>query len=217
MRSEMITLTDTQKHIDKIKSLMWKQVEEHPLGAPQYYCSLNYGYAFDGGKLSNDEFFRRWDINQVKSTHSFINKLIRKTFGEDIAIWWFIHNHTDDVDDNGNVIKGRFHSHMIMSGISDDAIENPSPYLMPLFYKEDECGIPINCRPLEIDNMKPLLLDACIRQSKWIGRKPQALKVDYVLPQEMETVFHYCARHFNSSLEQMDIHIDWENSSYYKP
>jgi len=215
--NEMIALTDTQKHIDKIKSLMWKQVEDHPLGSPQYFCSFNYGYAFNGGVLSQEEFNMRWDIKKVKSTHAFINKLLRKTFGENLPIWWFIHNHSDSVDNEGNTIKGRFHSHMIMGSISDDAIECPSPYLMPLFYYEDECGVPINCRPVDTENMKTLLLSACIRQSKWVGRHPKALKVDNVPPQEMEQVFHYCARHFTSSLEQMDNLIDWENSSYYKP
>lgn len=104
-----------------------------------------------------------------------------------------------------------------MGDISDDAIESPSPYLMPLFYQEDESGIPINCRSVDAENLKLLLLDACLRQSKWVGKHPRALKVDAVPASEMEGVFHYCARHFNSNIEQMDIHIDWSNSSYYKP
>ena len=88
---------------------------------------------------------------------------------------------------------------------------------MPLFYKEDESGIPINCRNVDMDSLKLLLLNACIRQSKWVGNHPRALFLADVPPEEMENTFMYSHKNFNSSMDAMLQVVDWDNSSFYKP
>jgi hypothetical protein len=210
-------LSQEQKHIDRIKTLLWKQTENHPLGMPCYYGVLYYGKSFTGDQLESGLYARRWKLNEVRKTHRFVNGLIRKTFGKDIPVWWSIERHSDYVDDEGDTHKGSFHSNVYIGGISDDVIEHPSPYLMPLFYKEDECGIPINQRPVDMDNLKLLLLNACIRQAKWVGNHPNALSLSMVPPEEMEQTFMYGLKNFNTSLQQMDEIVDFGNSSYYKP
>ena len=59
-----------------------------------------------------------------------------------------------------------------LSGSFMQRIEDPSPTLLPLFYKEDQSGIPINMREVGIEALKQLLLEACIRDAKWIRRIP---------------------------------------------
>lgn len=205
-------------HIDRIKHLMWKQTEVHPLGMPKYFASTDYAWRFDGGKLSKVEYNERFMTSKVKKTHRFIRNLVRKTFGSEIPMWFFIDRHSDTKNKEGDAVSGRFHSHFYIGDISDDAITNPSSYLMPLFYKEDESGIPINMRNVDIEGMKLLLLDACLRQSKWIGKYPKALKLDCVPPEEMKTNFYYCLNKINGkTLDKMDTVVDWGNSSFYKP
>jgi len=81
----MPVLTKTQCSLDKVKSLLWKQTENHPLGQPRYYAVLNYSYSFKGQHhLQEKDLRQRWDRRSVFNTHSFINGLIRKTFGRDI-------------------------------------------------------------------------------------------------------------------------------------
>ena len=206
-----------QQHIDRIKELLWKQTEAHPQGMPTYYAVLYYGKSVKGGLLDSETYNRRWRLSEVRKTHRFINNLIRKCFGSDVPIWWSIERHRDSVDDEGNTKKGSFHSNLYVGSISDDAIENPSPYLMPLFYKEDECGIPINMRNVDIDNLKLLLLNACIRQAKWVGQHPSSLFLSIIPPEEMEQTFYYGLKDFTTRLEKMDEIIDFGNSSYYKP
>jgi len=210
-------LTETQRHIDRIKELLWKQTEAHPLGMPEYFGTLYYGRSVNGGLLDSDTYNRRWKISEVRKTHRFINNLIRKSFGESVSIWWSIERHGDKIDAEGNNKKGSFHSHLYVGSISDDAIENPSPYLMPLFYKEDECGIPINMRNVDIDNLKLLLLNACIRQAKWVGNHPSSLDLSIIEPAEKKQTFMYGLKKFTSDLTQMDEVIDFGNSSYYTP
>jgi len=211
------TVNKTQQHIDRIKQLLWKQTENHPLGMPLYFGTLYYGRSFSGGLLERDLYNRRWKLNEVRKTHRFINNLIRKSFGKDIPIWWSIERHSDYINNENELIEGSFHSHFYVGDISDNAIENPSPYLMPLFYKEDESGIPINMRNLDIDNLKLLLLNACVRQAKWVGQHPNSVDLSIIPPEEMEQTFYYGLKDFNNRLEQMDTTIDWGNSSYYKP
>jgi len=210
-------LNENQRCIDKMKSLMWKQTEKHPLGMPEYYGVLYYGKSFTGGVLDQDTYNKRWNIKEVKKTHEFVNKLIRKTFGSDIPIWWSIERHSDYTNNEGDTIKGSFHSNIFVGSINDYAIEDPSPYLMPLFYKQDESGIPINMRNVDTEQMKLLLLNACIRQAKWVGSHPDALKLYRVPASEMEQTFMYSLKDLNSNLQQFDEVVDFDNSSYYKP
>lgn len=213
----MKVLTEEQTKIDKIKSLLWKQTEEHPLGSPKYYGVLYYGKSFRGDTLKTEEFRKRWDRGEVVKTHSFISKLIRKAFGEEIPIWWTIERHQDEYDDDGNVKKGHFHSNCYIGDIDDYALTHPSPSLMPLFYKEDESGIPINMRAGDIEQMKVLLLNACIRQAKWVGNHPDALFLSYIPADEMEKTFYYGLKDLNNNLDQLNRVIDWHNSSFYTP
>lgn len=214
----MITLTKTQHNIDKIKALMWQQTLNHPLGMPQYFGTLFYRHAYDKHLLlTDDDKRKRWDINSIRRTHAFINKLIWKTFGRDVPVWWMIERHRDFTDDQGNTKKGMYHSHFYVGSISDDAIENPTPYLMPLFYKEDDMGVPIDMRAVDLDGKKLLLLNACIRQAKYVGNHPASLKLDAVPAYEMERTFYYGLEDFNSNMDDMLTTVDWENSSFYKP
>jgi hypothetical protein len=88
---------------------------------------------------------------------------------------------------------------------------------MPLFYKEDESGIPINMRPVDTENLKLLLLNACIRQAKWVGKHPDALSLSLIPANEMEQTFYYGLKDFNSKLDGLTSIIDWNNSSFYTP
>ena len=72
-------------------------------------------------------------------------------------------------------------------------------------------------RDVDIDNLKLLLLNACIRQAKWVGKHPNSLSLSIIPPEEMEQTFYYGLKNFTTRLEQMDEIIDFGNSSYYKP
>jgi len=214
----MPVLTKTQCSLDKVKSLLWKQTENHPLGQPRYYAVLNYSYSFKGQHhLQQKDLRQRWDRRSVFNTHSFINGLIRKTFGRDIPIWWTIERCADYEDDCGNTKKGMFHSNCWIGEISDEVLEYPSSHLLPLFAQPDDFGIPIGNRSCDIDALKLLLLGACIRQAKWVGSHPRSLFIEDVPPNEMEASFMYGLKDINSSMNQLNTVIDWDNSSFYKP
>jgi len=202
--------------IDKVKTLLTAQTLKHPLGMPEYYAVLYYGKSFNGEKLEQADYRKRWDWNEVKRTHRFISRQIHKCFGDAVPLWWFLNRHDPYEDSEGNCKKGSFHSDLYVGSIPDEVIENPSPSLMPLFYHSDSSGIPIDLRSSGLEGKKLLLLEACIRQSKWVGKHPNSLKLSTVPPEEFEQTFHYGMKDLNSFNELNKI-VDWENSSFYTP
>lgn len=200
----------------RVKSLLTEQTINHPLGMPCYYAVLYYGKSFTGEFLDSEDYRKRWDRSEVKKTHRFVSNRLRRCFGQDIPLWWFINRHDSYEDAEGTQKAGSFHSDLYIGHIPDEAIEDPSPALMPLFYKEDEAGVPINCRPVGIEVMKMLLLDVCIREAKWVGKHPNALKVQQVPPEEFEQTFDYGLKDL-TTIDDLSLVIDWDNSSFYTP
>ncbi len=207
---------EERRKVDKVVNLLIDQTMKHPLGAPCYYAVLYYGKSFHGEQLEPKDYRKRWDRNEVRKTQNFISNKIRQCFGE-IPLWWFINRHDDYEDAEGTPKKGSFHSDLYIGEIPDDAVENPSEYLLPLFYEEDEIGVPINMRPVDLDCLKLLLLEACIRQAQWVGRHPDSLKLSKVPPQEMEDrVLGYGLKDL-TNLDELNSIIDWRNSAFYTP
>ena len=201
--------------VDKIKSLMWEQTLNHPLGQPAYFITLYYGRAYDGDLLNKEQLSERYKLRRVKDTHRFIRSLIHKTFGSNIPMWFMVERHKGRMDEDGVYKEGYYHTHFFMGEIPDDAIDYPSPRLMPLFYAEDEIGIPINMRNVDRDGMKILLLDACIRQAKWVGKHRNSCLVLTPPPYEMEQTFKYPIKEMKT-IAGLDL-IDWDNSDFYTP
>ena len=201
----------------KVQNLLIDQIMDHPLGSPEYYVTLYYGKSFNGGQLDSEEYRKRWDREEIKKTHKFIKNLIHKSFGELVPVWFTIERHRDSEDELGKIKKGSFHTNLFVGPIPDDALLNPSPRLMPLFYQSDASGIPINMRNTSMECKKQLLLEATIRQAKWVGKHPDAVVISSPPEQEMaDNVLSYGLKDL-TTLDELEKVIDWKNSSFYKP
>ena len=208
----------------KAKEAVVNRMMGCPLGEPAYYAVCYYGKRFkpnpdldvmDRWQLSPDELRKRWDRGETCRTHKTISNFIHKSFGDDVPVWWFLEKHNPETDEYGNKIKdGHYHSNLFVGTIPDLAIEEPSPHLMPLFYKEDEGGIPINMRAANLETLKLLLLNACIRQAKWVGQHPDSLFLSPVPAEEMEQTISYCMKEIDEKPESFNRVIDRKNSFF---
>ena len=64
---------------------------------------------------------------------------------------------------------------------------------------------------------KQLLLEATIRQAKWVGKHPDAVVISSPPEQEMaDNVLSYGLKDL-TTLDELEKVIDWKNSSFYKP
>ena len=208
----------------KAKEAVVNRMMSCPLGEPSYYAVCYYGKRFkpnpdldvmDRWQLSPDELRKRWDRGETCRTHKTISNFIHKSFGDDVPVWWFLEKHNPETDEYGNKIKdGHYHSNLFVGTIPDLAIEEPSPHLMPLFYQEDEGGIPINMRAANLETLKLLLLNACIRQAKWVGKHPDSLFLSPVPAEEMEQTISYCMKEIDEKPESFNRVIDRKNSYF---
>ena len=221
------------KKVEKVKRLLVEQTLDHPLGMPHFYAVLYYGRAFNGQELDPFEYRKRWDINEVRKTHSFVSRLLRKYFGDELPLWWFINRHEGKEDPSEHSFTlarswdigeyrpmpnrvGAFHSDLYIGDISDNLLETPTAALQALMEEEDDIGCPIHCRNASGDYLKQLLLNACIRKAKWVGRHHNSLKVSAVPPEEMASPLFYGLKDLKE-LDDLNSIIDWDNSSFYTP
>ena len=201
------------RYIKRFKKFLTEQAYEFD---PKYFITCYYGKSFEGYDfLSTDDYRKRWDRVQVRRTHRFIKKQINKCFGN-VPMVFCIERHKNREDPIWGEMKGSFHTHLYLGEVNDEFIESPNQYLMPLFYKEDDIGVPINMRSVDIENLKLLLINACVRQAQWIGKHPSSLNIQPIEPSEFKTTFHYGLKQINIEDDLNEV-IDWENSDFYNP
>ena len=202
---------EESRQVEKIKKVLITQASEF---LPSYYAVCYYGKSSSGRLLKPEEYRKRWDSNEVIRTHKFISNRVRKCFS-DIPLFWFSNRHDDFEDAEGNCKKGSFYSDLYIGEIPNEATWNPSDALSVLIHKINLSGISINIQEVEIEALKPLLLRACIREARWIGKHPNSLKLQRVPIEEFSQTFDYGLKDI-TKLDDFNQVVDWENSSFYQ-
>ena len=204
---------EESRYLKRFKKFLMEQASEID---PKYFITCYYGKTFQGyDYLQSSDYRKRWDRGQVRRTHRFIKNKLRQCFG-DVPMVFCIERHKERIDPVWGEMKGAFHTHLYLGEVNDEFIESPNQYLLPLFYKEDDIGVPINMRSVEIENLKLLLINACIRQAQWVGSHPDSLDIQAIVPSEFKNTFHYGLKQINSEDDLNEV-IDWENSDFYNP
>ena len=67
-----------------------------------------------------------------------------------------------------------------------------------------------NSRKTDI-NPTELLLDACIRQAKWVGSFPDSLDIQSINSSEFNRTFHYGLKQIEKE-DDLNERIDWDHS-----
>ena len=199
------------RHINTIKRL----ITSHALSwEPKYFVTCFYGRSTDGGYLTPDAYRKRFDREQVRNTHRFIRGHIHKCFGQ-VPMFWTIERHEDRHDPVWGDMKGAFHSHLYLGEIDELAIDHPTNYLKALYFKRDYFGATINSNRINGDNLKLVLLDACLRQSKWIGLYPLSLDIQIINSAEELRTLHYGLKQVKQEDDLNNV-IDWDRSDLKK-
>ena len=199
------------RHINTIKRL----ITSHALSwEPKYFITCFYGRSTDGGYLTQDDYRKRFDRGQVRNTHRIIRGHIHKCFGQ-VPMFWTIERHEDRHDPVWGDMKGAFHSHLYLGEIDELAIDHPTNYLKALYFKRDYFGATINSNRINGDNLKLLLLDACLRQSKWIGLYPLSLDIQIINSAEELRTLHYGLKQVKEEDDLNNV-IDWDRSDLKK-
>ena len=201
------------RHINTMKTSYYKSCIE--LGT-KVFCHLLLWSKSDGGYLTPDDYRKRFDRGQVKNTHGIIRGHIHKCFGQ-VPMFWTIERHEDRHHPLWGDMKGAFHSHLYLGEIDELAIDHPTNYLKALYFKRDYFGATINSNRTNGDNLKLLLLDTCIRQSKWIGLYPSSLDIQIIRMMEglLQWTLHYGLKQVKEEDDLNNV-IDWDRSDLKK-
>ena len=209
-------LTDTDAYIQKVEesrhlNTMKNLITNRTLGwEPKYFITCFYGRSVDGGFLTPDAYRKRWDRGQVRHTHRIIRGHIHKCFGS-VPMFWTIERHDSKEHPVWGEMKGSFHSHLYLGEIDDAAIDDPTKYLKALYFKKDYFGYSINSNRVNGSNLKTELLDACIRQSKWVGLFPDSLDIKIIKRDGRMPTVHYGLKQIKEE-DDLNNGIDWDNS-----
>ena len=84
-----------------------------------------------------------------------------------------------------------------------------------LYFKRDYFGATINSNRTNGDNLKLLLLDTCLRQSKWIGLYPSSLDIQIINTDEELKTLHYGLKQVKEEDDLNNV-IDWDRSDLKK-
>ena len=202
---------ERNRHINRVKHLITSRALSWE---PRFFVTCFYGRSTDGGYLTPDQYRKRFDREQVRNTHRFIRGHIHKCFGQ-VPMFWTIERHEDRHDPVWGDMKGAFHSHLYLGEIDELAIDHPTNYLKALYFKRDYFGATINSNRINGDNLKLLLLDACLRQSKWIGLYPLSLDIQIINSAEELRTLHYGLKQVKQEDDLNNV-IDWDRSDLKK-
>ena len=200
---EVLEKVEEIRQVEKIKKVLITKASEF---LPSYYAVCYYGKSSSGRLLKPEEYRKRWDRNEVIKTHKFISNRVRKCFG-DIPLFWFSNRHDDYEDIEDNCKKGSLILHYI-GEIPNKAITTSSNALLGLLGKSDESDILINTQEVEMDALKLLLLELCIREAKWIGKHPNSSKLQRIPIEEFWQTFDYGLKGI-TKLDDFNQIVDW--------
>ena len=130
---------------------------------PYIFTTLTFGFYDNDGKLLPPEEIRKfWDKSEVYRTNRLIRNLLIEALGID-HFYFFVERHAPTYDKYGDVAReGRFHVHLITSGIDSSMLNNPNRKCRRLFSD-------IDAGHFHTDELSIELFNACCRKADWIN------------------------------------------------
>ena len=205
-----------------VKNLIVQNIQELS-GDQWFYSVIHYGnYGNDGVLLDWEE--RKWMYNkeEVRRIHRYLRRLLREHFKVE-CIYFTMERHQSSYErieegqhlQYGDEKKGKYHSNILISPISDDLLENPHSKLSRLWEEPGRMGIPIHSLQYNEDliDLKIDLINSCLRKCPWVNRYTPSVKTQVLeTPEDLWNVGHYSLKDITQlGLDFMDV-LDWENS-----
>ena len=213
---------DKQLEGELVKNLIVQNIQE--LCSDQWFYSvIHYGnYGNDGVLLDWEE--RRWMYNkeEVRKVHRYLKRLLKEHFKVE-CIYFTLERHQSSLEkieegphlQYGDERKGKYHSNILISPISDDLLENPHSKLSKLWDEPGRMGIPIHSLQYNEDliDLKIDLINSCLRKCPWVNRYTPSVKTQVLgTPEDLWNVGHYSLKDITQlGMDFMEV-LDWENS-----
>ena len=213
---------DKQLEGELIRELIVQNIKEIS-GSQWFYSVIHYGnYGNDGVLLDWEE--RKWMYNkeEVRRVHRYIRRLLREHFKVE-CLYFTLERHQSSLErieegphlQYGDEKKGKYHSNILISPISDDLLENPHSKLSKLWDEPGRMGIPIHSLQYNEDliDLKIDLINTCLRKCPWVNRYTPSVKTQVLESlDDLYNTGHYTLKDITrKGLDFMDV-LDTQNS-----
>jgi hypothetical protein len=195
--------------------------------SPCYFISIQYNIYDNNRKVIKDRIKKLYDAYAVFDTHKHINNLFWDAFDRNLMMWWFMERNPDFIED-GKIIRGHYHSHLILSTIQDRFFEEPSRTLKKIHYHSSSSSNPdsfftipiINQVFMDEEERHYALIEGVLRQAEWIkGGNPNTINIKPIT--NLHALFYkpndadggYLLKQLNTK-QDLDKLIDFKNSSF---
>ena len=192
-------------------------------GGEWFYSVIHYGnYGNDGVLLDWEE--RKWMYNkeEVRRVHRYLRRLLREHFRVE-CLYFTMERHQSSLErieegphlQYGDERKGKYHTNILISPISDNLLEEPHSKLSKLWNEPGRMGVPIHSLQYDEDliDLKIDLINSCLRKCPWVNRYTPSVKTQVLeTPEDLWNVGHYSLKDITQlGLDFIDV-LDWENS-----
>lgn len=195
--------------------------------SPCYFISIQYNIFDNNKKVIKNRVDKLYDAYAVFDTHKHINNLLWDAFDRNLMMWWFMERNQDFIED-GKIIRGYYHSHLILSTIQDRFFEEPSRALKKIYYHSSSTSNPdsfftipiINQVFMDEEERHYALIEGVLRQAEWIkGGNPKTINIKPIT--NLHALFYkpndddggYLLKQLNTK-QDLDKLIDFKNSSF---
>lgn len=205
-----------------IKKLILQKLQENQSGQ-WFYCVLHYSnWGDDGNLLEWDR--RKWFYNEnyIRENHRRIRRTLREHLGRNIFQYFTLERHQGRYEkvkvgphiQNGDFLKGKYHTNLLIGPIPDQKIENPKTKLKKLFHTSSSGGKPISQTKYKSSSeLKIDLLNSIIRLHPDISKYGPSVHTQSVKGKYgNQNVGHYSMKDiFKKGLDFTEV-LDWNNS-----
>jgi hypothetical protein len=213
---------DKQLEGELVKNLIVQNIQELS-GDQWFYSVIHYGnYGNDGVLLDWEE--RRWMYHkeEVRRVHRYLRRLLREHFRVE-CLYFTLERHQSSYErieegphlQYGDEKKGKYHTNILISPISDDLLENPHSKLSKLWDEPGRMGVPIHSLQYNEDliDLKIDLINSCLRKCPWVNKFRPSVKTQVLkTPEDLWNVGHYSLKDITrKGLDFLEV-LDWENS-----
>ena len=190
-------------------------IEKHN---PYYFISIQYDFKDEDGNIEKERIKCLYDYNLLVKTHTHISNLLREAFDRELQMWWFTERNPSFMNE-GKMIRGYYHSHLILDFIQDRSIEEPSRALKKVLYNSGQIPI-LNRVYLDNEDRKMDCIKEVIKGCDWCkstGKSPvhiqEITNLKTLFYKEGENNSGYLMKQINEK-EDLDTGIDFKNSSF---
>ena len=209
-----------------ISELILKKLQETQSGQ-WFYSVIHYGDWDDNGNLlewDKRKWFYREDY--IKGVHKRLRRTLREHLGKDIIQYFTLERHQDRYEkiktgtyiQNGNVMKGKYHSNIILGPFSNHKVESPRSKLKRLFNTQGRMGKTISQTNYNNqDELKIDLLNSIIRLHPDVSRYGPSVHTQMIRGKYgVESVGHYSIKDITKKGLDFTEVLDWDNSDITK-